>query len=44
MIFSDNQSMIGHALEFYKTLFGAESRPNIKLDERFWEEEKVTSR
>jgi hypothetical protein len=41
--YGDNDSMLKHAVEFYKNLFGKEPMNNIKLDQGFWgEEEKVT--
>jgi hypothetical protein len=43
VIFSDNFSMMNHAKEFYKNLFGFEPRSNIKLDGDFWEENEVSS-
>jgi hypothetical protein len=43
VIFSDNISMMNHAKEFYKNLFGFETRGNIKLDGSFWEENEVSS-
>jgi hypothetical protein len=44
VIFSDNISMMNHAKEFYKNLFGFEPRGNIKFDGGFGEEnEKVSS-
>jgi hypothetical protein len=40
---TDNDSMIKHAVQFYKTLFGKEKKENISLDEDFWDEgDKVT--
>jgi hypothetical protein len=40
---TDNDSMIKHEVEFYKNLFGKETRDNIRIHEEFWEdEEKVT--
>jgi hypothetical protein len=32
MTYVDNESMIKHAMTFYKNLFGHESRENIRLD------------
>jgi hypothetical protein len=45
VVFEDNKSMIEHATDFYKKLFGEEAKSSIKLDEGFWEEEEnVTSK
>jgi uncharacterized glyoxalase superfamily protein PhnB len=39
----DDSSMLTHAMEFYRKLFGTESKENIKLSEDFWsEDEKIT--
>jgi hypothetical protein len=36
--------MLNHAVEFYKTLFSAESDRGVRLGGEFWDEEdKVTS-
>jgi rubrerythrin len=35
--------MLRHEVEFYKVLFGKETKENIRIEEEFWEEdEKVT--
>jgi rubrerythrin len=35
--------MLRHEAEFYKVLFGKETKENIRIEEEFWEEdEKVT--
>ena len=40
----DNDKMLEHAVDFYKSLFGKEPDTSIKLDADFWEEdEKVSS-
>jgi hypothetical protein len=41
--YSDNDGMVKHAVQFYKTLFGKEQRENISLEEDFWDEvDKIT--
>jgi hypothetical protein len=42
-VLTDNESMIKHAIQFYKTLFDKEQKENIRLDENFWDEDKITS-
>jgi hypothetical protein len=39
-VFSDNDSMLKHAVQFYKKLFSKEHRENIRLDEGFWDEDQ----
>jgi hypothetical protein len=34
-MFSDNDGMLKHAVYFYKTLFGEETRDSIRLDDAF---------
>jgi hypothetical protein len=42
-IIDEQNGMIEHAMSFYKNLFGAEPRDNIRLDDTFWKEgEKMT--
>jgi hypothetical protein len=44
MLLEDNSSMIHHAMNSYKTLFGREHRNNISLGDDFWEEgDKITT-
>jgi hypothetical protein len=38
VLLEDNSSMINHAMNSYKTLFGREPRNNISLGDDFWEE------
>jgi hypothetical protein len=43
-LLNEQDDMINHAVEFYKTLFGKEMRDNIRIDEDFLGgEKKVTS-
>jgi hypothetical protein len=43
VLLKDNNSMINHAMDFYKNLFGKEQR-SIRLEDDFWgEEERVTA-
>ena len=40
----DNDKMLNHVVDFYKSLFGQEESSGVKLDDDFWmEDEKVTS-
>jgi hypothetical protein len=40
----DDSSMLNHAMDFYKKLFGDEAKKNIRLSENFWSaDEKVFS-
>jgi hypothetical protein len=43
VLLTDNSSMIKHATEFYKKLFGKENRDNFRLDDSFWREEEKVS-
>jgi hypothetical protein len=44
IIMEDDSSMLNHAKEFYKRLFGEEDKENIRLREEFWTmDEKVSS-
>jgi hypothetical protein len=44
VVLEDNESMVNHAVEFYKELFAEEQRDSVRLNQDFWEEdEKVTS-
>jgi hypothetical protein len=36
VLLTDNSSMIKHATEFYKKLFGKENRDEFRLDDNFW--------
>ena len=39
----DNDLILKHAVDFYKTLFGGEPDSGVKLDDDFWnEEDKIT--
>jgi hypothetical protein len=40
---TDTKSMIDHATNFYKILFGIEPKQNISLDGEFWEEKDKVS-
>jgi len=39
----DNDKLLEHAVDFYKSLFGKEPETNVKLDADFWEEEAKVS-
>jgi hypothetical protein len=39
VLLKDNNSMINHAMDFYKNLFGKEQR-SIRLEDDFWGEEE----
>jgi hypothetical protein len=41
--YSDNNSILTHAMFYYKRLFGKEERSNVKLGDDFWEEEEKVS-
>jgi hypothetical protein len=42
IITEETSSMLTHAMEFYKNLFGEECKENIKLGDDFWaEDEKI---
>jgi hypothetical protein len=41
--FDNNSDMLAHGTNFYKRLFGKESRENLILDEGFWEEHEKIS-
>jgi hypothetical protein len=36
----ETNDMLEHAQEFYKTLFGKETKSHVRLEENFWEEEE----
>jgi hypothetical protein len=41
-LISENEGMLKHAVNFYKTMFGEEAKDNISMDDDFWKyEEKV---
>jgi hypothetical protein len=41
----DDSSMLNHAMDFYKKLFGDEAKKNIRLSENFWSaDEKVSGK
>lgn len=42
-LISENEEMLELAADFYKSLFGHQAKPDIHLDEGFWEEEKVVT-
>jgi hypothetical protein len=41
--YSDNKSMLTHAMSYYKKLFGKEERSNVKLGDNFWKEDEMVS-
>jgi hypothetical protein len=43
VIMEDDSSMLNHAKEFYKKLFGQEDKENIRLGEEFWTMDKNVS-
>jgi uncharacterized glyoxalase superfamily protein PhnB len=43
IVMEDDSGMLQHAMEFYKKLFGTETKENIKVGEDFWsDDEKIT--
>jgi hypothetical protein len=41
-LITENEGMLKHVVEFYKSLFGKKSKDNVSMDESFWEDvEKV---
>jgi hypothetical protein len=40
IITEETSSMLTHAMEFYKNLFGEECKENIKLGDDFWAEDE----
>jgi hypothetical protein len=41
VVWDDNDAMLKHAMNFYKTLFGEEPKVNIRLGEAFWSEDEM---
>jgi hypothetical protein len=41
--YSDNNSMLTHAMSYYKRLFGKKERNNVNLRDDFWEEDEKVS-
>jgi hypothetical protein len=41
--YSDNNSMLTHAMSYYKRLFGKKERSNVNLRDDFWEEDEKVS-